>query len=51
MSDDEEVKYCSVCGNELSEPEIENGQDICDDCQASMVLNPDVYPNQEDFLL
>lgn len=48
---DDEIKFCSVCGNELSDSEIENGQDICDNCELSIVVNPNIYPNLGDFVL
>ena len=47
----DDVKYCSVCGKELSETERDNGQDICDDCELSIVINPNIDPNLGDFVL
>jgi hypothetical protein len=37
---------CKICGvNETDNP---NG--ICDDCAASILLNDNISPNDEDFL-
>ena len=39
---------CSVCGDILTNPnELIEG--ICDDCKASIVLNDNIFPNEEDF--
>ena len=49
LENEEDVKYCSVCGVELKDDEKDDG--ICDNCKASIVLNPDVYPNIQDFII
>ena len=41
----EEKKYCSTCGQELTEAEIETGQEICTNCELSIVHNDNLYPN------
>ncbi len=40
---------CSICGKAL-ETIDEMEQEICNDCLASTVLNPEVHPNEEDFV-
>ena len=37
---------CKICG----ENETDNPDGICDACAASMILNEDIPPNEEDFL-
>ena len=36
---------CKVCGVN----ETDNASGICDDCEASIVLNEDILPNEDDF--
>ena len=45
----DDVKYCEICGNELTEFERDNEQDICSDCEINILVNPDIYPNLGDF--
>lgn len=53
MNDDQgnDVKYCSICGAELNDFERDCGQTICDNCRASIVINPDIDPDLGDFML
>jgi len=37
---------CKICGVN----ETDNHDRICDDCEASIVLNDEIPPNEEDFL-
>ena len=39
------MSNCEVCGKELED--WEDG--ICDDCQASIVLNENIFPSESDF--
>ena len=38
---------CEICGKELEEWEEDEG--ICEDCQASIVINEDIEPTFEEF--
>ena len=42
------VKYiiCEMCGVN----ETDNADGICDDCAASIILNDNIVPNEEDFI-
>jgi len=39
------MRRCSICGEILEDWE----DDICNDCQASIIINEDIPPNIEDF--
>ena len=39
------MEYCSICGSELSDDEI----DICDNCKASIIHTGGIFQNEEDF--
>ena len=41
----DKLRECSSCGKELEDFD----EDMCEDCLASIVLNENIWPNEEDF--